>query len=191
MYRQPTKMPTQSNSQRGAANLVTIILISIGAIIILALLGIYLFTPRLDETRKRANESAARMNVRNIGINQVNYYYTFTDAGYAPNLASLGSDGKCAEGTTVAHACIITGALGNSACIGTSWCTQAEYKFNVQGICANGNCTDYVITASPVDALNGSKNFCSTSDNAIHFETAAPKSAPFSLKECQALPATQ
>jgi hypothetical protein len=185
-------MPSQTNHQRGASNLLTIILIFIGAILILGLLGIYLFTPRLDVTRKRANESAARMNVRNIGINQVNYYSTFADAGYAPNLASLGSgsDGKCAEGTSVAHACIITGALGNSVCTGTNWCTQSEYKFNVQGICSNGKCTDYVITATPVDALSGSKNFCSTSDNTIHFETAAPKSAPFSLKECQALSAT-
>jgi len=164
-----------------------------GAIIILGLLGIYLFTPRLDDTRKRVNESAARVNVRNIGISQVNYYSTFTDAEYAPNLASLGPgpDGKCAEGTTPAHGCMIAGPLGNSACTGTIWCTQNEYKFNVQGICANGKCSDYVITATPVDALNGSKNFCSTSDNAIHSETAAPKSAPFSLTECQALPATQ
>lgn len=187
-------MPTKPNRQRGASNLVVIILISIGALLVLGILGIYLFTPRLDDTRKRANESAARMNIREIGVNQVNYYSTFADAGYASNLASLGSgsaDGKCAEGATTAHACMISGALGNSACTGTNWCTQSEYNFNVQGICANGRCSDYVITATPADALNGSKNFCSTSDNAIHFETAAPRSAPFSFKECQALPTTQ
>jgi hypothetical protein len=184
-------MPTQSNSHRGSAKLVLIILISIGALIVLALLGIYLFTPRLDVTRKRINESTARVNVRNIEISQVNYYSTFGDAGYARDLASLGSgaDGKCGEGATTAHACIITGTLGNPECTGTNWCTQDEYKFDVQGICANGKCSDYVITATPADTLSGSRNFCSTSDNAIRFETAAPKSAPFSLKECQALPA--
>jgi hypothetical protein len=186
-------MPAKLNAQRGAANLVVVILISIGIVIVLAFLGIYLFTPRLDVARKRINESTAMADIRNIGVDQVNYYSSFGDAGYAPDLASLGSgdDGKCAGGMTAAHACILGGALGNSACTGTGWCTKNEYKFNIQGICANGKCTDYVITATPIDALNGSRNFCATSDNAIHFETAAPKSAPFSLKECQALPAMQ
>ncbi len=180
-YLHANKMPKKSNAQRGAANLVVIILISAGVVIVLAFLGIYLFTPRLDVARKRINESTAMADIRNIGVDQVNYYSSFGDAGYAPNLASLGPgpDGKCDEGATAAHACIISGALGNSACTGSNWCTQNEYKFNVQGICANGKCTDYVITATPVDALSGSKNFCSTSDNSTHFETAAPKSAVF------------
>jgi hypothetical protein len=192
-YRHANKMRAKLNAQRGAANLVVIILISIGAVIVLALLGIYLFTPRLDVTRKRVNESTAMANLRNIGVNQVNYYSSFGDAGYARDLASLGpgADGKCGEGPTAAHACMITGALGNSVCTGANWCTQNEYKFNVQGICASGKCTDYVISATPVNTLNGSRNFCATSDNAIRFETAAPKSAPFSLKECQALQAMQ
>ena len=126
-----------------------------------------------------------------IGIDQVNYYSSFGDVGYAPDLASLGPgpDGKCAAGASAAHACMIGAALGNSACTGTNWCTQTGYKFIVQGICASGKCSDYVISATPVDAPNGSRNFCSTSDNIIHSETAAPKSAPFSLQECQALPA--
>jgi hypothetical protein len=185
--------PIERRSQSGVSKLVIIILVCIGAIIVLGLLGIYLFAPRLDVTRKRVNESAAMADIRNIGINQLNYYSSFDDAGYARDLASLGpgADGKCAQGPSSAHACMISTTLGNSACTGTSWCAQGGYKFIIQGICVNGKCTDYVISATPVDALNGSRNFCSTSDNAIRFETAAPRAAPFSMKECQALPSLQ
>jgi hypothetical protein len=177
--------------QPGSSRLLIIILASIGAIILLVLLGIYLFTPRLDMARKRLNESTAMVAIRNVNTSQVNYFSSFENVGYAPDLASLGPgpDGKCGQGASPAHACMIDAVLGASMCTGANWCTQAEYKFIIQGICANGKCTDYVISATPVDALNGDRNFCSTSDNAIRSETAAPKSAPFSLKVCQALPA--
>jgi len=185
--------PTERNAQRGVSRFTVIILASIGAIILLGLLGIYLFTPRLDIVRKRANESEARLDVQILGTGQADYSFTFGDGGYARDLASLGPDtyisGKCVQGRTPAHACMISADLGNSTCTGTSWCARGGYKFNVQGICANGKCADYVISATPTDVLSGSKNFCSTSDNTVHSETAAPRSAPFSLKECQTLPA--
>jgi hypothetical protein len=193
-YRHAIKMFAQNrNSERGISRVVVIILVTIGVILLLALITIVLLTPRLDESRKRVDESTARVSIRNIGLSQVNYYSSFGDGGYAPNLASLGPgpDGKCATGATSLHGCMIDAMLGGATCTGTNWCTAVGYKFNVQGICANGKCTDYVISAMPVDALNGSKNFCATSDNAIRSETAAPKSAPFSLQECQALPAIQ
>jgi hypothetical protein len=181
---------TKRNAQRGFSRLVVIILVSIGALILLGLIGIFLFAPRADIARKRLTESTAMTRLHNINLDQVNYFSSFGDVGYAPDLASLGPgpDGKCAAGASAAHACMIGAVLGNSACTGTGWCTKNEYKFNVQGICASGKCSDYVISATPVDALNGSRNFCSTSDNVIHSETAAPKSAPFSLAECQKLP---
>jgi hypothetical protein len=183
--------PAKRNAQRGFSRVAVIILVAIGAIILLGLIGIYLFAPRADLARKRMTESTAMTELHEIAIDQVNYYSSFGDSGYAPDLASLGPgpDGKCAAGASAAHACMIGAALGNSACTGTNWCTEVGYKFNVRGICANGKCTDYVISATPVDELNGASNFCSTSDNIIHSETAAPKSAPFSLQECQALPA--
>jgi hypothetical protein len=179
------------NSERGSSRTVIIILISIGLIIVLGFLAFYLLAPHADRALMMARESSAMSTVRNIGANQVNYYSSFGDAGYAPDLASLGPgpSGKCDAGTTPAHACIIDAVLGASACTGSNWCTQGTYKFNVQGICANGKCSDFVISATPVDALKGSRNFCSTSDSAIRSETAAPKSAPFTLAACQALPA--
>jgi hypothetical protein len=184
-------LPTKCHAQRGISRITVIILVSIGAIILLGLIGIYLFTPRLDLARKRMTESTAMAAIRSVNASQVNYFSSFENIGYAPDLASLGPgpDGKCAASATPAHACMIDAVLGNSACTGTNWCTQAGYKFIIQGICANGKCTDYLVTATPFDTLNGDRNFCSSSDNAIHFETAAPKSAPFSLMECQALPA--
>jgi hypothetical protein len=186
-------MNAQANRDphRGSSRLVIIILAFIGAIILLGLLGIYLFTPRMDVARKRLNESTATAAIRNLGANQVTYYSSFENVGYSPDLASLGPGpgGNCTDGSTPAHACMIAAVLGATACTGSNWCTQAGYKFNIQGICTSGKCTDYVISATPADVLNGSRNFCSSSDNAIHSETAAPKSIPFSLKECQALPA--
>jgi hypothetical protein len=186
-------VPTNPTTQRRTSKFVVIILVAIGAILLLGLIGIYLFTPRLDVARKRLTESTATTTLHDINLDQVNYYSSFGDVGYAPDLASLGPgpDGKCAAGVSAAHACMIGAVLGNSTCTGKNWCTQVGYKFIVQGICANGKCTDFVISATPVDALNGSRNFCSTSDNAIRSETAAPKSAPFSLQECLTLPAMQ
>jgi hypothetical protein len=179
------------NSQRGSSRTVIIILISIGLIIVLGLLAFYLLAPHSDRARMMAAESFAMSTVHNLVVNQINYYSSFGDTGYARDLASLGPgpSGKCDAGAIPAHACIIDAILGGSACTGSNWCTQAGYKFNIQGICANGKCADFVISATPVDALNGSRNFCSTSDAAIHTETAAPKSAPFTLAACQALPA--
>jgi hypothetical protein len=179
------------HSERGSSRTVIIILISLGLIIVLGLLSYYLLAPHADRAVMMANESSAMSTVRNIGVNQVTYYTLFGEAGYAPDLASLGPgpSGKCDAGTTPAHACVINAALGASACTGSNWCTQGTYKFNVQGICANGKCSDFVISATPVDALHGSRNFCSTSDSAMRSENAAPKSAPFTIAACQALPA--
>lgn len=179
------------NPQSGTSRLTIIILASIGAVILLALLGIYLLTPRKDLALKWMLESTATVAVSNLSANQVNYYSSFENVGYARDLASLGpgADGKCTQGASAAHACMIDSILGGVNCTGTNWCAKDGYKFNIQGICANGKCSDYVISATPVDAQNGSRNFCSSSDNPIRSETAAPKSAPFSLKECQALPA--
>jgi hypothetical protein len=186
------ELAVMKNTERGISKLVLIILIAVGAIF-LVLAGIVLFAPNPTHARMMAAESAAMAAVRKISANQIMYYSSFENVGYAPDLASLGPgpDGKCGAGPTAAHACMIDAITGGSACTGTSWCGQGSYKFNVQGICANGKCTDFVISATPVDALNGSRNFCATSDSAVHSETAAPKSAPFTFAACQALPAVQ
>ena len=181
------------NPQGGTSGITVIIVAAIGAIILLALLGIYLFTPRKDVALKWMLESAAIEAINNLSVDQVSYHSSFDDAGYARDLASLGpgADGKCARGATAAHACMIDSILGGVTCTGTDWCAKDGYKFNIQGICADGKCTDYVISATPLDARNGSRNFCSSSDDPIRSETAAPRAAPFSLKECQALTALQ
>jgi hypothetical protein len=184
--------PVAKNSERGISKTVLIILIAVGAIL-LVLGGIVLLAPNATHARMMAAEYAAMAAVRSISAHQVMYYSSFENAGYARDLASLGPgpDGKCAAGSTADHACFIDAASAGSACTGTNLCGQGSYKFNVQGICANGKCADFVISATPVDALNGSRNFCATSDSVVRSETAAPKSAPFTLAACQALPAIQ
>lgn len=188
-YEVPTSMsaPIKRNSERGMSRIVVIILIATA--LILLFIAILVVAPNLTHSRKAATESAAYARVRSLDADQVTYYSSFANIGYAPDLASLGPgpDGKCAASGTPAHACIIDAVLGNSACTGTSWCTQAGYKFNIEGICANGKCTDFVITATPVDLLNGSRNYCATSDSVLRDEVAAPKSDPFTLVGCKVL----
>jgi len=140
-----------------------------------------------------AAEYSAIAQVRTLGMHEEMSSSMFGDSGFAPSLAALGpgADGKCGGGPDANHGCMIDAILGGSTCTGTNWCGQGAYKFNIQGVCANGKCKDFVISATPGDALNGSRNFCSTSDEMVRSETAAPKSAPFTLAACQALPAMQ
>lgn len=184
-------MRVPPNNQRGISRIVLIILTSIGMLLVLAIVAARLLTPNLTKSRVAASESAAAAAVRNFGIAEVQYYSSFST--FSPDLASLGfgPDGKCATGPTADHACLVDAIYANPTCKGAGWCTQAGYNYNIQGICAEGKCTDYVITATPVDALNGNKNFCSTSDNVIRSEVAPPRSEPFTLKACQALPTPQ
>jgi hypothetical protein len=185
------RLSTTINSQSGKSNVVVIVLISIGLAIVLGLLGIYLFAPNATHARMLANEYAAIAEVRTLSMHEAMSSSMFGDAGFAPTLAALGPgpDGKCSGGPSATHGCMIDAVLGASTCTGTSWCGQDAYKFNIQGICANGKCSDFVISATPVDALNGSRNFCASSDDVVRSETYAPKSAPFTLAACKALPA--
>ncbi len=94
--------PIKFNAERGSAKLVIIILASIGAIIVLALIAILLFTPNLTKVRKAELETEAIATIRKINTSQINYSSSFENVGYAPDLASLGPgpDGKCDGGAT-------------------------------------------------------------------------------------------
>ena len=183
--------PTRRNPESGLSKIATMIFVSVGVIIILSFVAAKLLTPNLTKARMAASESTALASVRNVNVSELTYSSSFSD--YASDLASLGPGpgGKCGEGSTPAHACIIGPEIGNPACTGANWCTQSGYKFMIQGICANGKCADYVLTATPVDAQSGSRNFCSTNDSVLRSETAAPRLAPFSPEECHALAAMQ
>jgi len=183
--------PTKRNPESGLSKVATMIFVSVGVIVVLSFVAARLLTPNMNKTRMAASESFALASLRNVNLGEVTYFSSFND--YALDLASLGPGPgvKCAEGSTPTHACIIGPEIGSPNCTGTNWCTQSGYKFMTQGVCVDGKCADYVITATPVDALSGSKNFCSTNDTALRSETAAPKSAPFSLQECHALAVVQ
>jgi hypothetical protein len=183
--------PPTRNPERGLSKVATMIFVSVGVIIVLSFIAARLLTPNLNKARMAASESSALASVRNVNLGEITYFSSFND--YASDLASLGPGPgvKCAEGSTPAHACIIGPEIAKPACTGTNWCAQSGYKFMLQGVCVNGKCADYVITATPVDALSGTRNFCSTNDTVLRSETAAPKSAPFSPEECHALAAMQ
>jgi hypothetical protein len=183
--------PTKRNPESGLSKVATMIFVSVGVIIVLSFIAARLLTPNMNKARMAASESSALASVHNVNLGEVTYFSSFND--YALDLSSLGAGpgGKCAEGSTPAHACIIGPEIANPACTGTNWCTQSGYKFLIQGVCVNGKCADYVITATPVDAQSGARNFCSTNDTVLRSETAAPRSAPFSPEECHALPSMQ
>ena len=53
---------------------------------------------------------------------------------------------------------------------------------------AEKTCNDYVALATPVSNATGTRNFCSTSDGLIRFQTGNPLTLPMSVSECKTWP---
>ncbi len=154
-------MRVPPNNQRGISRIVLIILTSIGMLLVLAIVAARLLTPNLTKSRVAASESAAAAAVRNFGIAEVQYYSSFFN--FSPNLALTrlrsGWEMRFYRPHGRSRLSPVDAIYANPTCKGAGWCTQAGYNYNIQGICAEGKCTDYVITATPVDALNGQQEF--------------------------------
>jgi hypothetical protein len=108
--------------------------------------------------------------VRTLNSSQSEYHVTYADKGFASSLSVLGPgsaavDCSVPSNTSAEHACLIDAMLG---CAGEVWCTKNSYRYNLTGICADGVCSDYIITATPSGAARGVKSLCSTSDGVVH-----------------------
>ena len=125
--------------------------------------------------------------LRTINTSQITYETNFEQIGYAPSLAALGSvsAGECGPD----HACLLDAKLGCAEGVGQGWCVYVGYRFNVQSSSAKPPYKDYWITATPIEANPKLKNYCSLSDAVVRFEKAAPLSRPYTLEECESLPA--
>jgi type IV pilus assembly protein PilA len=134
-------------------------LAAIPLVLIIAAIAI----PNLLRARVTANEHAAAATVRTLNTVQISYSTTYPGAGYAPSLDAVGPGGAQCGAQSAQHACLIDGTLGCSG----SWCTKDGYRYHMTAICSGSTCTDYVITATPVNQGSGSKSFCSTSDAVI------------------------
>lgn len=167
--------------------------ISLPFILIIAAIAI----PNLIRARTAANESAAVSTVRTINTAQVTYSTTYPEQGYARDLATLGGNCATGSGATAEHACLVDSQLGGINCTSGVWCQKGQYKFTISTNCAparfgeqqqgieNAACTEYVITATPINSSAGHRSYCSVSDAVIRSRSGLFLAMPPTAEECQ------
>jgi type II secretory pathway pseudopilin PulG len=149
--------------------------------------------PNLLRARISANEAAAASTVRTINTTQITYSTTYPEQGYARDLATLG--GNCTSGTAE-HACLLDSQLGQANCTTGVWCQKGQYKYTISSNCAPARfgeqqqgtenaCSEYVITATPINSNVGHSSYCSISDSVIRSRSGFPLTTPPTVEECQ------
>ena len=164
--------------------------LSLGWIVILALIAIPNFRNGMDRSRTAANEASAVGSVRTVNTAEITYQATYPTRGFAANLATLG--GKCTGGSTPSaeRACLVDDKLGAATCTGTQWCIKNGYKFMVEADSSEPH-TAYTVTAVPISpGTTGKRGFCSTEEGLINFDSEVSlRTTPYTHDECKALPA--
>lgn len=155
-----------------------------GAIMMIAAVAI----PNLLRARISANEASAVAMVRTANTAQITYAVAYPQQGYARGFANLGPDPNGSNTPTPQHAGFIDSTLGDSTCTAGAWCTKAGYRFTITSTCKTQRCRDYVVTATPVNASSGSRNFCSTSDAVVRYQVGPPLQSPLAAAECHSWP---
>jgi hypothetical protein len=153
----------------------------VGGALIVAAIAI----PNLLRSRMAANEASAVGSLRTLNTAQVTYAGTYERRGYAPNMATFGSDPHNPKSASPEHAGMLDESLANDSCTGDAWCTRNGYQFRVKAMCKLHLCEDYVTVAKPVDSNTGTRSFCSTSDLVIRYKPAAASTAPTTATECK------
>jgi type IV pilus assembly protein PilA len=155
----------------------------VGAALVVAVAAVAI--PNLLRSKIAANEASAVGSVRTVNTAQVTYAATYPERGFAPNLATLGSDPRNPTAESPEHANFIDASLANEACTADAWCTKSGFRFRVTAVCKQHRCEDYVVVATPVDTNTGGKNFCSISDAIVRFKTGPPLTSPVTISECK------
>jgi len=142
------------------------LLIVVAIILIIAAIAI----PNLLRSKQSANEAAAVSVLRNVHNSQAVYIIQFTNSiGYADSLIKLGPGVPC----DMNHACLSDQLVGCAAMP----CLKSGYMFYMLSTSAAAPFADYTATATPVSWANtGSKNYCTTDDGIIRYETAGAAS---------------
>lgn len=160
----------------------------VGAVLVVAAIAI----PNLIKSKIAANEASAAGSIRTVNTAQVTYSSIFPNKGYAPNLASLGTNPKNpSDASSPDYPALIAPPLATDACVGDTWCVKSGYKFKITARCKRGMCDDYVAVATPVSTETGSRSFCSTADGIIHFKLGPPLIAPLTISQCRTWPPLQ
>jgi hypothetical protein len=152
-----------------------------GAVLLVAAIAI----PNLLRSKIAANEATAVGMIRTVDIAQVTYAFTYPQRGYAPDLATLGPNPRGTNAESADHASFIESTLGNASCTAGTWCTKSGFRFTVTAVCKQRLCKEFVAVGTPVSSDTGGRNFCSTSDGVIRFNTGPPLTSPIDVSECQ------
>jgi type IV pilus assembly protein PilA len=184
-------MQTAKNSMRkrrarraDAAFSLIELLIVVAIILIIAAIAI----PNLIRSKMAANEAAAASNVRTITTAALVYNSTWGN-GYPPSLNTLSGTGATA---TCDFADLLDPILSNAPY------TKNGYVFSYSGQegtvnlgpgCSAPGFNGYLVTATPVNAVTGTRSFCSDEPATIHYDptgaTASSQSACESLSPLQ------
>jgi type IV pilus assembly protein PilA len=154
----------------------------LGAALVVAAIAI----PNLLRSRVAANEASAVGSLRTVNTAQVTYGAVYPQRGFAPDLATLGTDPHGPVAGSPGHAGLLSETLASQSCTGGVWCTKSGYRFTVRSICRQHLCGEYVVVATPVDGNTGTRNFCSTSDAIVRYKPGSPLVSPLSVAECKA-----
>jgi hypothetical protein len=140
--------------------------------------------PNLLRSRMAANEASAVGSVRTVNTAQVVYEATYTENGFARDLASLGGSPN-QRTPSATHALLLDSTLACPAGTTGSWCTKSGYKFTVHASCMQGQCFQYVVVATPESSSSGQRSFCSTKEGVIRFKAGPPVTSAISATECK------
>jgi hypothetical protein len=151
-----------------------------GVVLIAAAVAI----PNLLRSRVAANEAAAVGKLRTLNTAQVAYRSSYSDRGFASDLATLGPDPNSPNKVTADHAALIDASLGSSECTAGKWCENSGYRFSVTAVCGLGLCNNFVASATPVSPQTGSRSFCSVSDGTVRYRSGVVATPP-KLHECR------
>jgi hypothetical protein len=153
----------------------------VGAALIVAAIAI----PNLLRARMAANEASAVGLLRSLNTAEKAYTGMYSERGYAPSLATLGSDSRNLKARSADQAGLIDATFANETCTANSWCTKSGYRFRITTLCKQQPCKDYLAVGTPVDSNTGVRSFCSTSDGVIRSKTGAAPTVPASVAECK------
>jgi hypothetical protein len=124
-------------------------------VVIVVLLALAIVVPNLQRSRMGDPPTPGASTIRILNTSQIAYSTIYPAQGYAPNLAVLGPDmpdipdaSHCHP--TKTHACLIDAKIACPSGIGTAWCANGLYRYNVQSSSTGPPYKDYWLTATPV-----------------------------------------
>jgi hypothetical protein len=142
--------------------------------------------PNLLRAKMAANESSAVGTIRTINTAQVTYSVTYPQRGYARDLATLGPDPRGTGFESADHASLLDATLANPSCTAGTPCTKSGYRFSITTQCSRQRvCKEFVAVGTPVTNNTGARNFCSTSDGVIRFQSGPPMTVALSPAQCR------